>query len=513
MTQDNLQQLFNLLDTMPNPIALNELVYDEEGVAFDKIIYLNKNFIKRIGYTVEDIPTDRIWFSKAYPDPDYRAYVSKGWFKEIEKAKKAGTDLSGFPAKIQCKSGEQKWFNVTTQLNHPIAEKYRTIVFVQTEAPEETKLQLDQTSIALMQEQSLLKTIINTAPIRIFWKNYEGVYLGCNKAFLEDANLSDESEIIGKTDYDMVWKEEAELYRADDKEVCDTGKQKLNYIETQTHENGQRITVSTSKVPLLDNLGNRVGVLGIYQDITQEYEAKEALKEQEKMILIQSRQAAMGEMISMIAHQWRQPLSTIAAVVSQIQVKHSLGKKLEEDIEEFTQTISTQVEYLSQTISDFSSFFKENREKDKVIALEVIDKSVDIFSDLLHHKGIRLIKSHSSHSYFMTYSNELQQVIINLIKNAVDALLENKIETKWIEVSSYDEEEMVIIKIADNAGGISEDIIDNIFDPYFSTKEAKVETGLGLYMSKMIIEKHLNGELSCHNGAEGAVFKITVPKV
>ena len=511
MNSNNLEQLFDLLDTLPNPVTLNELVYDDQGEPYDKIIYVNKNFLKTVGYTINDIPDDRTWFSKAYPDADYQQYIVTEWFKAVDEAKNNNSELVGFPAKVQCKDGQERWFNFTTQLKHPINYKYRTIVLVETQSASETKLQLDEKSLDLMHTESLLKTIIDTAPTRIFWKDKEGVYLGCNAAFLQDAKLEKESDIIGKTDYDMVWKADAKRFQADDKSVQDSGVPKLNYEEVQPQENGKTLMLSTSKVPLCDRAGNVIGILGVYQDITQEYEIKTKLKEKERLLQVQSRQAAMGEMISMIAHQWKQPLSTISAVASHLQVQQALGITSEEDIIEKSKIIEEQTQYLSQTISDFRNFFIQDKESKQISVEDAINDALLIIDKLLVNSQIELKTSYASQRKFTTYPKELQHVFINLMKNSVDVLVEKEEKNRWIEVVSHEEDDYVLIEIRDNAGGIKTDIIDEIFEPYVSSKGEKNGTGLGLYMSKIIIEEHLNGKLSCHNGEEGAVFTVKLP--
>ena len=511
MHSNNLPELFNLLDTLPNPVTLNELAYDKNGIAYDKIVYVNKNFMKTIGYTTEDIPSDRAWFTKAYPDASYQQYISSEWFKAVKKAKEEEGDLVGFPAKVRCKDEEDRWFSITTQLNHTISDKYRTIIFVQTESPNEMKLMLDEKSLDLLREKRLLKTIIDTAPVRIFWKDQEGVYLGCNQAFLNDAGLSDESQIIGKSDYDMVWGENAHAYREDDRRVRESGIPELNFLERQAQKEGKYLMLSTSKVPLIDPSGETIGVLGLYQDITTEFDTKEELKEKDKLLLIQSRQAAMGEMISMIAHQWRQPLTVIAAVVANMQLQQALGNGSTEKITKQSDAIMEQVEYLSRTISDFSDFFKKDKASQQVYPCELIERAVKIIGNLLENSNIELRISCIGTKVFNTFANELQHVLINLIKNAADALIENNNKEKWISISSEDDDKFITFEINDNAGGIDESLIHRIFEPYFSTKNEKNGTGLGLYMSKMIVEKHLKGTISCRNTDSGAIFTIKLP--
>ena len=511
MDNKNLQQLFDLLDTLPNPVTLNQLSYDDNNEAYDKIIYVNKNFKDSIGYTVEDIPDDRKWFAKAYPEKNYQEYIATEWFKAVEKAKEENSGLTGFPAKVHCKDGAKRWFNITTQLDHPINDNLRTIVFLQTDSPSETQLKLDETSLNLMHERALLQTIIDSSPIRIFWKDMDGVYLGCNRGFLDDAQLTHESEIIGTTDYEQVWKESAEVFREDDKSVRDSGIAKLNYIEEQPQINRDSIILSTSKVPLKDSAGQTIGILGLYQDITQEYKAKEALAAQEELMLVQSKQASMGEMISMIAHQWKQPLTIIGAVASAIQVNLALGNNSEQELDEQSGLIMNQVQYLSQTISDFRDFFKHNKEVKVIKASEIIDDSLLIIGKLLENSSIEFRTSYLSTKQFPTYTNELRHVFINLIKNAADILIENKKEGSWIKVSTYDDDKFIHFEVSDNGGGIDESIIEHIFEPYSSTKSEDKGTGLGLHMSKTIVEKHLNGSISCKNSEEGAVFIVTLP--
>ena len=513
MLPSNYKHFFQLLDTLPNPITFNELAYDKDGIAYDKIIYVNKSFLNTMGYTTEDIPTDRIWFEKAYPEPEYQEYIFTEWNKAVEASKKADTDLIGFPAKVFCKDGCYRWFSVTTQLEHTIDEKYRTIVFLETDTPQKSKLDLDEISLELIHEKRLLKTIIDTAPIRIFWKDLDGVYLGCNGAFLNDAGLSEESEIIGKTDFDMVWKKDAERFRKDDKEVTDSDIPKLNYVEAQPKENGGALVLSTSKVSLRGPLGQVIGILGIYEDITQEHEAKEKLQSHEKLLIIQSRQAAMGEMISMIAHQWKQPLSAISASVANMSVQLDLNTLYLDDLGDKFIGINEQVAYLSQTISDFSNFFKPGKGLETCFFNEPIEQAFSIIGKLLENNNISVTKEYTTTQSIDIYAKEFQQVCINLLKNAADALMESSQTVKSIHIYTYTKENSLILEISDNGGGIKAAVIEQIFEPYFSTKDEKSGTGLGLYMSKTIIENHLGGTIVCENNQEGALFRISIPLV
>ena len=230
----------------------------------------------------------------------------------------------------------------------------------------------------------------------------------------------------------------------------------------------------------------------------------------EKIMLHQTRLAQMGEMLSMIAHQWRQPLAAISATSATIELKASMNKLDNEDIQKKSQAISDYSQHLSKTIDDFRNFFKPLKEKNETTYDEIIHSVLNIMEASLKSKNIQLIKNLNCHETFHTYPSEIKQVLLNLITNAEEALVESIVEKPYIQIMTYRKEDQYVLEVSDNAGGISENSIDYIFDPYFSTKKAKDGTGLGLYMSKMIIEDHCAGKLSIHNGQDGAVFTISL---
>ncbi len=227
-------------------------------------------------------------------------------------------------------------------------------------------------------------------------------------------------------------------------------------------------------------------------------------RQKENHIIQQSRLAQMGEMISMIAHQWRQPLSAISSTSSAINIKAQLTHLDNDTAIELSNKISQYAQHLSSTIDDFREFFKSNKEKRDTTYDELIQSVLNIIEVSVKNKNINLIKNLNCKDTFNTYPNEIKQVILNLIKNAEDILLEKNIKNPTIKI----ETSCGILTISDNGGGISEDIKEKIFDPYFSTKTKKDGTGLGLYMSKTIIEEHCGGRLSVSNDKDGAVFSI-----
>jgi len=229
-------------------------------------------------------------------------------------------------------------------------------------------------------------------------------------------------------------------------------------------------------------------------------------REKEKQLIKQSRLAQMGEMLSMIAHQWRQPLAAISATSANINVMVHLNRINKEQLSELSEKISGYAQHLSVTIDDFRNFFKPNKEKKLTDFEELTNAVLDIIGTSIRNKNIHIVKKIESPAKFYTYPNEIKQVILNLLKNAEDVLTDKDVASPEVII----EIEGNRLRISDNGGGIREEIIEKIFDPYFSTKDEKTGTGLGLYMSKIIIEEHCGGRIYVENGELGAIFTIVL---
>ena len=236
-----------------------------------------------------------------------------------------------------------------------------------------------------------------------------------------------------------------------------------------------------------------------------EYQKK---KEKEKLLSERNKFVSMREMIENIAHQWRQPLSQINSAV--LIVDDLLFEKdiKSIDIEEKLLEIESQTEYMSKTIDDFKNFFEPNKEKQAFMMHELLQKSIYILKGNLKYNNISVDTNLNNTLKCFGHPSELQQVIVAILNNAKDALLQNSINDAKISINSKKINNSISITICDNGGGIDENIIDKIFDPYFTTKHKSQGTGLGLYISKLIVEESLNGELNVHNTQDGTCFEI-----
>ena len=240
-------------------------------------------------------------------------------------------------------------------------------------------------------------------------------------------------------------------------------------------------------------------------------------EERNRISIKQSRMASMGEMLENIAHQWRQPLSTISVSASGMQVKKELGLLTDEDIYESINHIKNATQYLSNTIEDFRNFFSNNKISSNMNIRTTINKTLDLISSAFAKDQITIVRDIQNIT-FASFENEIIQVLMNILMNAKDAL-ENKESEKLLIIKVEKIKDDLIITIKDNAGGIKDSIIDKIFEPYFTTKHQFNGTGIGLYMSKLIVEKHLDGKILVQNidfefndkTYMGALFKVMLP--
>ncbi len=259
-----------------------------------------------------------------------------------------------------------------------------------------------------------------------------------------------------------------------------------------------------------DEYNHPIFSIGTVQDITEQKTIQLQLEYKDNQMLHQSRLAQMGEMISMIAHQWRQPLNAISLTSNNLQFKLIMDDVDNEFFKKEIKLIDEYSQHLSKTIDDFRGFFKDNKIKSTTTLENIVNSTLDIIKISVENKNIKIVTDFKCNSEIITYSNEIKQVVLNIIKNAEDILVDNDIRTPIITIKTLcdkDGQNKVLI-IQDNGGGVPSDIIEKIFDPYYSTKKLKDGTGLGLYMSKIIIEEHCDGKISVTNDKDGAIFSI-----
>ncbi len=379
--------------------------------------------------------------------------------------------------------------------------------------------------------------------------NTDGIITFVNDEFCKISGYTKE-ELVG-SDHNIV--RHPDVPKGNFTLLWDTILSKKSFKTTVKNlcKNGSAVYLNTTITPILDENDEIKEFIAIRYDVTKEVELKKDLekkdleleilnrtleqrvreqtaqllelnltleqrvteeilknKEKQKILFLQSRMASLGQMLENIAHQWRQPLTELSIIIFNIK-KSAKNKNLNKLDEYYKESLCT-IENMSQTIDDFTNFFNPNKEKENFFIDYAIDEALIIINKLLKKENINIIKKYEKLK-LLGVVNELAQVIINLIQNSSEAFGVNKNNFKSINIEILKKDKYAIIKYFDNAGGTTNEVLDKLFEPYFTTKYQSNGTGLGLFISKMIIEKSLNGTLEAKNIEDGLQFTIKIP--
>jgi len=233
-------------------------------------------------------------------------------------------------------------------------------------------------------------------------------------------------------------------------------------------------------------------------------------REKDQLLILQSRQAAMGEMIGNIAHQWRQPLTAISLLIQDLRECYVYGEFSLEYMDNNVGNALNIIQHMSQTINDFRNFFNRDKDRQAFSVREVLERSVSFIESSLRYNNITVEIDVDDDLVAVGYPNEFCQALLNIIGNAKEIFRERSTNCPQIWIHAFREQEKTVVTITDNGGGIPDDVIGRIFEPYFTTRSPENGTGLGLSMSRTIIEKNMGGTLTAANIAGGARFRIEI---
>lgn len=383
----------------------------------------------------------------------------------------------------------------------------------------------------LASNERLLQRMLDNIPQQIYWKDRNSVFQGCNLAAARALGLADPNEIIGKTDLDLNHDDHlrADYLQKLDEKVMTSGRPEYHNNVCVTTRNHELSWLDASKVPLTDDHGEVDGIMICIEDISERKKLETSLRtlnrnlenrvrqeteaklKQERLLIQQGRHAAMGELIGNIGHQWRQPLSTLGLILQNLAWEARESKSLptariEGEVAEAMLIING----MSATIDDFRNFFNPVNREEIFSLRETIDRTLNLMeAGIRHHQIACLVHLPSIEMLLKGNANEFSQALLNLLANAKDVLRERRIADGWIELRALVMGPRLTLLVRDNGGGVATDNLERIFDPYFTTKAGG--TGIGLYMSRAIIENRLGGTISCRNKEEGAEFQITLP--
>jgi len=362
--------------------------------------------------------------------------------------------------------------------------------------------------LRLQGSQKMLKDIVDSIPVLIVVYNEDGKILLINKEFekISGLNANNTKTLLDFQSALIQTKEEKEqtleFYYSAFKNKKTTLTQR-----TITPKHGAKTTILSylTGLSVKDKEGKRLAILTNI-DITQKVK-------NEEIMISQSRQAAMGDMLSMIAHQWRQPLGVIAMSANNIHAMLDLQESIEPKVlRDFIATIDDQTKYLSKTVDDFREFFKPDKHKEMILLDTVFQKLNTLVGKALQNNNISLTLPKKSDIKIKTYQNQLIQVLLNIVNNAKDAIKEQNSTKRDITIALKTSKDKININICDSGGGIDKEVISKLTQPYVTTK-GKNGTGLGLYMSEIIVTRHLGGTISWKNENSGACFNIELDRM
>jgi PAS domain S-box-containing protein len=352
----------------------------------------------------------------------------------------------------------------------------------------------------------MLQLVLDTIPVRVFWKDRDSVYLGCNRLLLEDAGLSSAAGIIGRNDYELPWQDQAELYRADDRLVMETGKSKLAYEEPQTTPEGRRIWLRTFKVPLRDEEGGVIGVLGTYEDIT---ERKQSDERQAQLIAeLESANRELDEFAYIVSHDIKAPLRAMASLADWVATDYA--DRLDDAGREKMRLLISRVRQIDGMIDAVLQYSRTLRSKEEVLETsigEVVRQTVEMLSPPPHIR----VSIQQDLPVIRCERTRIQQVFQNLIGNAVKFI--DKPEG-LIQVSCTSEGDYWKFGVADNGPGIDKRHFTRIFQ-MFQTIHPRDESrgsGIGLALVKKIVEMYGGVVWVDSVTGKGSTFYFTLPK-
>lgn len=453
-------------------------------------IYFSPRWKEMLGYSddelVNEVPT---WTERIHPDDAEATWANAN--EHINSATEYYEDIH----RLKHKDGHWVWILAKGKALYDSSGKAIRMIGTHTDISEKKAIQLKAVHHKQIIEQ-IHDSVIATdlGGLITDWNSGSEILLGYRT-----------EETIGKHISFIYLDEDLESLG---KSITTLMKKGENYASTRLVTKSKEVLhVDLSLSLLKDENDKPIGMIGYAKDISKRKQAEDALEQQ-------SRMAQMGEMISMIAHQWRQPLNAVSLTASNLKLKFDFEEydtKSQEGFEqcsqEFSQGLDNIQEYirtLSTTIDDFRNFYKTDKVSVNVKLEDIASKALKIIDSSLIAENVKITKEYNSDKTIELYENEIMQVILTILQNALDNFLEKSIKEPFIKIITKDRS----ISICDNGGGIPEDIIREIFNPYFSTKQERNGTGLGLYMSQTIIEKHHKGKLKAKNRDRGVCFTI-----
>lgn len=479
-------------------IASNDGLWDMDLKT--KEIFFSNKWLDMFGYKRDDVQNFEEWLSLVHDDDKQKVLY------EYEKHINKQSEHFVCEYRLKDKSGNYKWILVRGKEFNS-----NRMLMMSMNIDERMKLTKELRNVELLTE---------FGRIVIFrWKNDKDMSVKFVSKSINTYGYEDEDFNKNMKFFDFVYKDDIEQLNLVIQKAIKADANSFTSIHRVYDKNEQIKWVYNRTILIKDDNANVIEFYGYLNDITKlkmnEEELKEKFKlelekniEKDRLLIQQNKLASMGEMLGNIAHQWRQPLNNINLLIYFI--RDSYGKISQSELSELIKDAKLQIDYMSQTIDDFRNFYKPSKEKREFYIKDSINQSMKIVNASLEKNNIKF-ELFGEDLQINSYENEFEQVVVNILNNAIDAKIVKSNSVKFdakIAINIKKENEQISISIFNNCGNIDEQILERIFEPYFTTKFEDQGTGIGLYMTKVIVEKNMQGKIEARNLDDGVEFII-----
>lgn len=466
-----------------------------------EMIGINKSFEKLFGYNIKDIHSLKDWWQLSYPNPDYRKSIVETWKIDLQMATEQKTNIKAREYQVTCKTGKERIVVISgTIINDEILVTFFDVTD-RKKAEEELRL-----------SQLIIEGIINAIPIRVFWKDKNLIYLGCNLAFAQDVGFPDPKDIIGKDDFQLNSSDYAKKYRQDDLLVIKSDEAILNIEEQQITREGNTINLLTSKVPLRDSTGEVSGIIGIYMDITERKQAEQELLKAKTQA--EESDQLKSAFLANMSHEICTPMNGILGFAELLKTPNITGEKQQKYIGIIAKSGIRMLNIINNIV-DISKI--ESGQMKVQISETNINEQIEFiytfFNPEVERKGMQLYLKKSlplEEAFIKTDREKLYAILTNLIKNAIKYTNEGSIEFGYEKIDKH-----LNFYVKDTGIGIPEDRKKVIFERFIQAdifdKNATEGAGLGLAISKAYVEM-LGGKIWVETEeGKGSIFYFTIP--
>ena len=490
-------------------IASNDGLWD---IDFDdNKIYFSSKWLEIAGYEKGEIESFSDWFNLIYKDEQAKVELM---FEEIFANKREDFFCE---YRLKTKNDGFKWILARGKLFTDTKTNKRRMLMMSMDIDKNKRMKKELLDVELLVEDGkiVIFKLFNDENLNVKYISNSIKNYGYTKQNFENNEMSF---------LDLIYKEDINIVRVAMKAAINNNFSDFTFVCRAINAANEIRWISCRTLILKNHSGNVANFYGYINDITKIKVSEEELKlkieeelaknrDKDRLLIQQSKLAAMGEMLGNIAHQWRQPLNNVSLILQFLKDNYQNEKVKLSMINKYFDKSFTQIEYMSQTIDDFRNFYKPSKSMTEFKISNSLDSTLEIIKAQLQNENIKLIMDIED-VVIKTFENELKQSFLNIFNNAQDAIHQKKKNEKfdaYIKITTKIEKENLLIYIENNGGEIDEETISKIFEPYFTTKFETQGTGIGLYMTKSIIETNMNGRISVDNISNGVCFKISLP--